>query len=99
RLGSLVGQPDSRRRETLSGSRRKDHGYRQGGRRAFSAFAERPEVGRRFHHQECPYGGCPSRTDRDSDQRRRSLELIPVAAYTAIEAERQEARRARASTD
>src|SRR5439155_9849370 len=29
----------------------------------------------------------------------RSLELIPVAARTAIEAERQEARRARASTD
>ncbi len=29
----------------------------------------------------------------------RSLELIPVAASTAIEAERQEARRARASTD
>ena len=45
------------------GARRKDHGYRQGGRRAFSAFAERPEVGRGFHHQECPYGGCPSRTD------------------------------------
>jgi len=56
-LDPCVGQPDLASSRNVTRSWRKDHGHRQGGRRAFSAFAERPEVGHGFHRREYPDSG------------------------------------------
>ena len=49
----LVQRADARRGEALQGTRRPDHGHRQGRRGTLSARTEGPAAGGGFHHEEC----------------------------------------------